>query len=66
MRTWRQNSLGLEVKLDAVYQDYQDFDGVKLPMRVITYVNGQKTRDISVTKVELLDHIDASEFADLK
>lgn len=51
-----------EVLVETYYLDYQDFEGIPLPTRVISHKSGRKNLDFEITKVEFLDHIDEREF----
>jgi hypothetical protein len=54
---------GKEVAMETVFQDYQEVDGVRLPMKHITYHDGKRAIEVSVVEVKLFDRLDDSVFA---
>lgn len=49
-----------KVTLETIFADYQDVDGVQLPMKVTQLVNGKMRREMKIESVRLLDHLPAS------
>lgn len=52
-----------EVEAESVYEEYKDFDGIKLPLRVTVFNAGEKTLDLKRTEIKINPGIEASKFA---
>jgi hypothetical protein len=61
-QTQKKDSLDTEVLVETYFLNYRDFDGIPLPMRVISHKSGRKNLDFEITKVEFLQQIDDHEF----
>lgn len=55
---------GNEVLHETFLSDYKDTQGVKRPTKTILHVDGKKYMETISTKIELLEKLDDSEFAD--
>jgi hypothetical protein len=53
-----------EVPQETILSDYKDVHGVKVPMKMVSMRDGKKFMESTVTKSELLDKVDDSEFSD--
>ena len=55
---------GLEpIRLERVYSQHKESNGVVIPMKVAMYRNGQLDTEMVVTEVELVDRLDPAIFA---
>jgi hypothetical protein len=59
----RTREAGLNVLKEYTYADYQVFEGVRLPAKLVELANGKKLTDVSRISYKFLDQVDASTFA---
>ena len=58
--------MGDEFILARVYSDYQDFDGIKRPTKVVSTRDGEKFVDEKITDFKVLDKVDPETFTEPK
>jgi hypothetical protein len=49
---------GKEVAMETVFQDYQEVDGIRLPMKHITYHDRRRAIKVSVVEAKLFDRLE--------
>ena len=56
------DGMGGQVTQEELFGDYQETDHVKLPRKLVTFADGKKIAEASITEVQLLDKIADQEF----
>jgi RNA polymerase sigma factor (sigma-70 family) len=53
---------GGQVTQEEFFSDYKETDRVKLPRKLVTYADGKKIAEASITEVQILDKVEDKEF----
>lgn len=58
----RAKEAGIPLDKEYSYSDYRDYDGVKLPTKEVTTVNGRKLSEVKFTDYQLLSRVEDKTF----
>jgi hypothetical protein len=58
--------MGDEFTQERVYSAYQDVNGIKRPMKIVSTRNGEKFVDEEITEFKVLDNVDPETFTEPK